>query len=70
MDEVNIARTAGNYGWPYCIGPNQPYAKWDFINKRPMGNFDCNNLQNQSPNLDKGGARYLPPARAAMIYYG
>src|SRR5215207_2254696 len=29
-DEINRARTAGNYGRPYCIADNQPYIDYDF----------------------------------------
>ena len=29
-DEVNLAKAAGNYGWPYFNGPNYAYQKFDF----------------------------------------
>ena len=69
-DEVNMAPTAGNYGWPYCIGPNEAYRNWNFATKSSTRNFDCNNPTNYSPNLDKGGSHALPAAQPAMIYYG
>ena len=25
LDEINLTKAAGNYGWPYFIGANQPY---------------------------------------------
>src|SRR5690606_18241055 len=25
MDEINVVKTAGNYGWPYFSGKNEPY---------------------------------------------
>ncbi len=25
LDEINLTKAAGNYGWPYFIGDNQPY---------------------------------------------
>src|SRR6185437_5754704 len=29
-DEVNQARAAGNFGWPYFVGNNYPYHEYDF----------------------------------------
>jgi cytochrome c len=70
VDEVNMAETAGNYGWPYCIGPNEAYRNWNFADKTSSRNFDCSRPTNLSPNRDKGGSETLPPARPAMIWYG
>ena len=36
LDEWNQARAAGNFGWPYCIGDNQPYVDYDFALKDPV----------------------------------
>lgn len=53
MDEIHELREAGNYGWPYIIGFNQPYA-----------GFNPNNLvNNYSTNT---GATNLPPAIPAI----
>ncbi len=30
FDEINQARTAGFFGWPYFVADNKPYAKIDF----------------------------------------
>ena len=30
-DEINQARVAGFFGWPYFVGDNKPYAKTDFV---------------------------------------
>ncbi|MBT8468095.1 MAG: ThuA domain-containing protein [Deltaproteobacteria bacterium] len=30
FDEVNVADAPGDYGWPFCIGDNQPYSDVDF----------------------------------------
>ena len=30
LDEWNRTQAAGNFGWPYCIGDNQPYVDYDF----------------------------------------
>ena len=34
-DEVNQARGAGNFGWPYFIADNKPYRDFDFATERP-----------------------------------
>lgn len=70
VDEINMAPTAGNYGWPYCIGPNWAYRNWDFAQKTATRSFDCGHLTNTSPNKDKGGSEVLPAARPAMLWYG
>jgi hypothetical protein len=70
VDEVNRARSAGNFGWPYCIGPNWAYRNWDYSTRTSTRNYDCAHLQNNSPNLDKGGSHNLPPAQPAILYYG
>lgn len=66
-DEINQARVAGNYGWPYFVGNNFPYAKYDFSTKKIGPMFDPQHPVNESPN--NTGARLLPPARPAMIYW-
>lgn len=66
-DEVNIARTAGFYGWPYFIGPNKPYRDFDFATEKPRGWFDPNHVINDSPN--NTGDPNLPPARPPIVWY-
>ena len=66
-DEWNQARAAGNFGWPYCIGPNLPYGDKSFTTDTATGFFDCAAPENDSPN--NTGASTLPPARPAWIYY-
>ncbi|ACE83872.1 discoidin domain-containing protein [Cellvibrio japonicus] len=53
MDELNEIREAGNYGWPYVLGINQPYA-----------GFDPANLVNNHPL--NTGATQLPPSKPAL----
>jgi cytochrome c len=66
-DEINQARSAGNFGWPYFIGNNFPYHKYDF-NKNTSGPlFNASKPINTSPN--NSGARELPEAHPAYIYY-
>ena len=33
-DEINQARKAGNFGWPYFSADNKPYADYDFAEKK------------------------------------
>ncbi len=35
-DEVNQARKAGNFGWPFFIGDNYAYPVVDFVTARSM----------------------------------
>jgi len=67
-DEFNQARTAGNYGWPYCIGANRPYIDYNFATGASGAAFDCvNGPANNSPN--NTGRTALPPARGAWLPY-
>ena len=67
LDEWNQARAAGNFGWPYCIGDNQPYVDYDFATESSGMPFDCGALRNLSPN--NTGRQSLPPAQAAWVWY-
>lgn len=66
-DELNQAREAGNYGWPYFIADNKPYRAYDFATGRSGQLFDATGPVNES-RLNTGG-RDLPPARPAIIWY-
>ncbi|MEQ1744033.1 MAG: ThuA domain-containing protein [Saprospiraceae bacterium] len=66
-DEINIARTAGFYGWPYCVGPNLPYREYNFETGTPGPWFDPERPYNDSPH--NTGDRHLPPARKPTIWY-
>ena len=66
-DEINQAREAGNFGWPYFIGDNQAYRDWNFSGGPHGPFFDPANPQNDSPN--NTGSTNLPPAQPAMIWY-
>ncbi len=66
-DEINQARVAGNFGWPYFVGNNFPYAKYNYATKELGPMFDPQRPVNESPN--NTGARILPPAQPAMIYW-
>ena len=66
-DEVNQAREAGFFGWPYFNGDNKPYYEYDFARKRPLGKHDPEHPINNSPN--NTGEQELPPAKPAFIWY-
>ena len=66
-DEVNQARAAGFFGWPYFIGDNKPYFEYDFASQKPLTEHNPNKPINNSPN--NTGAKELPPAQKAFIWY-
>lgn len=66
-DEVNQAREAGFFGWPYFVGDNKAYRDYDFASERSGEAFDPEAPVNESPN--NMGRRELPPAQPAFIWY-
>ncbi len=66
-DEVNQARQAGNFGWPYFIGDNFAYSMVNFETGDIGTPFDATAPVNESVN--NSGAKHLPPATPALIYY-
>lgn len=66
-DEINQARTAGFFGWPYFNADNQPYADVNFATGEIGALFDPLAPINESVN--NTGERKLPPAQPAFIYY-
>ncbi|MFC4210724.1 PQQ-dependent sugar dehydrogenase [Pedobacter lithocola] len=66
-DEVNQARAAGNFGWPYFIGNNYPYKAYDFTNGTNGPAFDAAGAVNNSPN--NTGLGIVPAAQPAFIWY-
>jgi cytochrome c len=66
-DEINQARKAGNFGWPYFIGNNFAYSDFDYVTKTVGKSFDPSRPVNEGPN--NSGLRDLPPAMPAMIYW-
>lgn len=66
-DELNLAQTPGNYGWPYLIADNKPYRDYDFATGISGTAFNPTALFNNSPN--NTGALTLPPARGALLWY-
>jgi cytochrome c len=66
-DEINQVRSPGNFGWPYCVGANYAYRDYDFASGASGTAFNCGAPVNDSPNST--GARNLPAARGAWIWY-
>jgi cytochrome c len=66
-DEINQARRAGNFGWPYFIGDNFAYNDFDYARKEVGKLFSVRAPKNDSPN--NTGLRFLPPPTPALIYW-
>ncbi len=66
-DEINQAKKPGNFGWPYFVGSNAAYARYDFVAKKAGEKFDPARPVNESPN--NTGAKVLPPATPAFLYW-
>lgn len=66
-DEINQVKSAGNYGWPYCIANNKAYNDYNFATSTSGALFNCAAPTNNSPN--NTGASTLPAARPAWIWY-
>jgi cytochrome c len=67
FDEYNQARKAGYFGWPYFIGDNQTYAKYNPVTGTYGERSDPNHPVNNSPNND--GMKELPPPQKPLIWY-
>ena len=66
-DEFNQARKAGFFGWPYFIGDNKPYVKYNYADSTYGEKFNPEHPVNNSPN--NTGLKELPPAQKAFIWY-
>ena len=66
-DEINQARQAGNFGWPYFSGDNQAYTDYDFVTKKLGEKFNPAAPVNTSVN--NTGLTKLPPAQPAFWHY-
>jgi glucose/arabinose dehydrogenase/type 1 glutamine amidotransferase/PKD repeat protein len=65
-DEVNVATTAGNYGWPYVLGANEAYNDYDFGTATSGAKFDTLGPNNNSPN--SSGLTTLPATKRAIFW--
>jgi cytochrome c len=66
-DEVNQAKKAGFFGWPYFVGKNYPYAKFDFAANKAGQRWDPKTPMNNSPN--NTGKKNLPEVSPPFIWY-
>jgi len=67
-DEINQARKPGFFGYPYFLGNNEGFPKYDFATKKEGPKQDPIHPVNNSPN--NKGIKQLPPAQTPMIWYG
>lgn len=66
-DEFNQARQAGYHGWPFFVGKNYPYPKFD-VDSEVTGDFyDPDNPENDQPM--NFGLTKLPPVVEPMVWY-
>jgi cytochrome c len=66
--ELNVIKSAGNYGWPFCHGNNQPYAPFNPDTGVVGSKFNCSAPVNNSPN--NTGLVNLKPVVSPNIWYG
>jgi cytochrome c len=66
-DEVNQAKKAGFFGWPYFVGKNYAYARYFHGSNKVGPWWDPNAPINESPN--NTGKRELPPVSPPFIWY-
>jgi glucose/arabinose dehydrogenase len=67
-ETATIITSAGNHGWPYCMGNRQPYRDRSNTDATVLtGWYDCDNPKNESPR--NTGLVNLPPIRDNMIWY-
>jgi cytochrome c len=66
-DEINQAKKPGFFGWPYFIGDNIPYHRYNFSTLEIGAQFDAKNNTNNS--INNTGIRNLPGPEKAMIWY-
>ena len=66
-DEINQARKAGNFGWPFFVGNNFPYRSYDYRTGKSGAAFNRESPVNNS--LNNTGLVNLPPALPAFIWY-
>ncbi len=67
-DEINQVREPGFFGWPYFLGNNDVFPKYNYETKEAEPGKDPARPMNESPN--NTGLVELPPAQPAMIWYG
>ncbi|MDF9796351.1 cytochrome c [Catalinimonas alkaloidigena] len=66
-EEINLAKEAGYFGWPYFVAHNIAYPDYDYANQQVRPPFDPAVPVNDSPN--NSGLKNLPPAHPAILWY-
>jgi cytochrome c len=66
-DEVNQAKSAGNFGWPFLVANNKPYPIVDFTSGKPGKMTDPAAPENSG--IRNTGLSTLPAAQSAFIWY-
>jgi cytochrome c len=66
-EEINATQTAGNFGWPLFVGPNEALPLYDFNTNKEIKRYDPHSPENLSPR--NTGIKNLPPAKPALIWY-
>jgi cytochrome c len=66
-DVVQLAKDAGNYGWPYCRANNFCYKDYNYTTNVGGATYNPAALQNNSSN--NTGIVNLPPGRPAIVWY-
>lgn len=64
--EINQAKEAGYYGWPYFLADNKPYTQYDFEEKKLGKKFNPAAPENDS-RLNTG-LKTLPPAQEPLWF--
>lgn len=66
-DELNQARKAGFFGWPFFVGNNYAYHAYNYSTGESGPSFDPMKPLNNSPN--NTGLQELPSVSPAFIWY-
>ncbi len=66
-EEINATKTAGNFGWPLFVGPNETLPLFDFDAMKEVRRYDPQSPENPSPR--NTGIKKLPPAKPALVWY-
>lgn len=64
MDEINLVKAAGNFGWPYLSGKNEPY-----LNTYKQPNFYYDHAQPVNHSKWNTGAVVLPSAQPSWLEF-
>ncbi len=66
-DELNQARKAGYFGWPFFVGNNYAYRRYNYATGESGESFDPQKPVNNSRN--NTGLNVLPPVAPPFIWY-